>query len=503
MNVTVLNQICRLLYRKEYTRFIQPCSVRDVQMTYLNALLRRNYLTSYGLRYEFHTVHSYAEFTERVPLSVYEDYEPYIRAIADGRKQVLTAEDVTLFEPTSGSSGGRKLIPYTKTLQQEFQCGIYPWLYDMYSRTEGICEGMSYWSITPVTSGKSYTKSGIPIGFEEDTAYFGKLEQAVMRHLFAVDSSVKFSGSMEEFYFCTALQLLECRKLSMISVWNPTFLTILCDYMQDNARLLARQLPAGRGMQLLWAAYENRFDRVFPYLKLISCWADGSAADDIGSVTKRFPGVYLQPKGLLATECFASFPLIGEEGARLSIYSHFFEFRRLSDGRILTADRLHPGEFELIVTTGGGLYRYQIGDIVEVLAVYPDAPPRMRFLRRSGISSDLCGEKLTESFVRNVCRALGIAEEFCLLAPEGKRYCLYTTAAHVTDDVLDTALCESYHYNYCRQLGQLQKAQVCRVSGNPAQRYLERLTAEGMRLGDIKPAYLSRKNNWSTYFEMQ
>lgn len=503
MSVRLLNNICRLLYQGEYKRFMKPCSIERVQTRYLTDLLRKNSGTVYGKKYGFSEIHSYEEFAKRVPLTVYEDYEPYIREISDGKKQVLTAEDVILLEPTSGSSGGEKLIPYTSSLQREFQCGIRPWLYDIYTSVEGVCGGMSYWSITPVTAGKSYTSCGIPIGFEEDTAYFGKLEQAVMRRIFAVDGSVKFAGSIEDFYDRTALQLIECKSLTLISVWNPTFLTILCDHIRNNAHKIAKRLPVKRAEEVIRGAAENNFSLIFPNIKIISCWADGSAADDIVGISERFPGVYIQPKGLLATECFTSFPLTGEEGSRLSIYSHFFEFKRLSDGKILTADKLSAGEYELIITTGGGFYRYCIGDIVEVIAVYPDRPPRIRFLRRSGISSDLCGEKLTEGFVRSVCAELGITESFCLLAPEGKRYRLYTTARGITDEMLDKALRESYHYNYCRELRQLECAQVCCVCGDPAKAYLERLTSEGMRLGDIKPAYLSRKSDWEDHFETE
>lgn len=501
MTARILNRLCRLLYQSEYKRFMEPCSVEKVQTGYLLDLLRKNAGTVYGKKYGFSEIKSYEEFAEKVPLTVYEDYEPYINEISEGRKNVLTAEEVTLLEPTSGSSGGKKLIPYTKSLQREFQRGIRPWLYDIYKNVEGVCDGMSYWSITPVTDGKSYTKSGIPIGFEEDTAYFGKLEQAVMKKIFAVDGSVKFSGNMEDFYMKTSRQFLACKSLTLISVWNPTFLTILCDFIHDNINELAALLPEKRREQVISGAVENRFDRIFPDLKIISCWADGSAADDIGDISERFPGVYIQPKGLLATEGFFSFPLTGETGSRLSIYSHFFEFRRLSDGEIITAEKLTPGEYEIIVTTGGGFYRYQIGDIVEVMEVYSDRPPRIRFLRRSGISSDLCGEKLTEEFVRNVCKKLGITDSFCLLATEGKGYCFYTTAKGLTDEIFDNALRESYHYNYCRQLGQLKCAEVCQVTGDPSKKYLERLTAEGMRLGDIKPAYLSKKSNWGEYFE--
>ncbi|MCH5208733.1 MAG: GH3 auxin-responsive promoter family protein, partial [Oscillospiraceae bacterium] len=386
MTARFLNVISRLLFRGEYKKYMKPCDIGRVQSDYLMSVIRENADTIYGKKFGFSEIKSYADFAEKVPLTFYEDYEPYIAAISNGEKHVLTVEDVTLLEPTSGSSGGRKLIPYTKSLQREFQRGIRPWLYDIYTNVGGVCNGKSYWSITPVTSGKEYTKCGIPIGFEEDAAYFGRLEQAVMRRIFAVDNSVKFAGSIEEFYFQTARRLLECESLTLISVWNPTFLTILCDFIRDHSQSLMEKLPQKRAGQMLDAVSENRFDKVFPDLKIISCWADGSAADDIGGIAERFPGVYVQPKGLLATECFTSFPLSGEEGSRLSVYSHFFEFRRLSDNVILTAEQLSKGEYELIVTTGGGFYRYQIGDIIEVLETYPDRPPRIRFLRRSGVT---------------------------------------------------------------------------------------------------------------------
>lgn len=498
----VLNGICRLLYRKQYRQFIAPCRVGEVQNHYLSKLLKKNRDTVYGRKFNFRNITSYEEFAEKVPLTVYEDYEPYIDAAANGENHVLTREKIMLFELTSGSSGGKKKIPYTRSLKREFQRGIKPWLWDLYTNVKGVSSGKSYWSITPVTTGKSYTKSGIPVGFEEDAEYFGFLEQGIMRRIFAVDGSVKFSEDMTEFYRKTVSQLLLCRELTLISVWSPTFLLLLCDFICENARELADILPGQERDRFLVAVEEERFDKVFPDLRIISCWADGSAADYIAEVVKRFPGVYIQPKGVLATECFISFPLVGQEGSSLSIYSHFFEFRRVSDGEIVTAEKLSVGKYEVIVTTGGGFYRYCIGDVVEVLEVYPDRPPRIKFIHRSGISSDLSGEKLTEEFVRNVCGNLGIAGDFCLLAPEGRRYCLYTTAVDITGDMLDRALCDSYHYEYCRQLGQLESAFVVKVAGNPQQAYVNRLSLEGIRMGDIKPAYLSRKSGWQEHFEI-
>ncbi len=489
-----------MLYRREYRKFTAPCNVAQVQQDYLRAFLQKNADTEYGRKYGFSGIHSYADFAEKVPLTTYEDYEPYIAEMAAGKKHVLTAEPVRLFELTSGSSGGKKLIPYTDSLKAEFQHGIRPWLCDIYTNIAGVCDGKSYWSITPVTAGKSLTESGIPVGFEEDAEYFGKIEQYLMRMIFAVDGSVKFPENMQEFYMSTARQLLTCGELTLVSVWNPTFLTILCDFIRDNAEELSGILPETKRRAFLVNARTERFDRVFPDLKIISCWADGSAADHVEEVRRRFPDVYIQPKGLLATECFVSFPLCGEEGSRLSIRSHFFEFRSLADGNITTADGLEKGTYEVIVTTGGGFYRYCIGDVIEVLETYPDHPPRIRFLRRKGVFSDLFGEKLSEEFIRTVLTSLEIAGDFCLLAPEGNLYCLYTNAEHLSADALDAALSESYHYAYCRSLGQLQSAEVIQITGDPAKDYLRRHTAEGMRLGDIKPAVLSCRSGWNEWF---
>lgn len=496
----LLNGLCGLLYKKEYKRFTSPCNISRVQGEYLKTLLQKNADTVYGRKYGFGQIRSYKEFAERVPLTKYEDYAPYIKAMANGAENVLTSERVLLFELTSGSSGGKKLIPYTPSLKREFQRGIKPWLCDIYTKLPEVKTGKSYWSITPVTEGKRRTRSGIPVGFEEDAEYFGFIKRGIMRRIFAVDGSVKFPEGMDRFYFETSRQLLSCGSLTLISVWNPTFLTLLCDHIRENADALSKTLPERKRAEFLKNAAENRFERIFPELKIISCWADGCAANYIEPLRERFRGVYIQPKGLLATECFTSFPLVGEDGSRLSIYSHFFEFRRLSDGRIFTAGRLRRGEYELIVTTGGGFYRYCIGDIIEVLETYPDRPPRIRFLRRGGVSSDLFGEKLTEEFVRGVLKKLGISREFCLLAPFGKRYRLYTTAGSVSSGALDNALRDGYHYDYCRSLGQLEQAEVVVVTGDPHKNYIEKLSADGMRIGDIKPAVLSNKSGWENCF---
>ena len=126
-----LNGICQLLYYSEYRRFLASCDIKKVQEKYLTKLLDKNKNTVYGKKCNFENIKNYEDFVKNVPLTVYEDYEPYIEAMANGEKNILTSQKLKLFELTSGSSGGKKMIPYTKSLSHEFLRGIKPWLYDI------------------------------------------------------------------------------------------------------------------------------------------------------------------------------------------------------------------------------------------------------------------------------------------------------------------------------------------------------------------------------------
>ena len=59
-----------------------------------------------------------------MPLTTADDYRDDIERIAAGAANVLTAEPVRLLEPTSGTTGGEKLIPYTASLRRQFQWAV-------------------------------------------------------------------------------------------------------------------------------------------------------------------------------------------------------------------------------------------------------------------------------------------------------------------------------------------------------------------------------------------
>ena len=93
------------------------------QAACLRRIVTANLQSEFGIQHDFAHITSVADFQARLPLASYEDFAPAITRMAAGESGVLTTEAVKLFEPSSGSTAAAKLIPYTASLQREFQAG--------------------------------------------------------------------------------------------------------------------------------------------------------------------------------------------------------------------------------------------------------------------------------------------------------------------------------------------------------------------------------------------
>ena len=143
--------------------------VREEQARVLRHLLQNNAATEFGRRYGFSTIGSVREYQQRVPLLTYEDYRPSIDRVAGGSPNVLTREAVRLLEPTSGSAGATKLVPYTASLQREFERGIRPWIADLFLNNPGLMAGQAYWSVSPVIPIAGRHRLGPAAAFRSDS----------------------------------------------------------------------------------------------------------------------------------------------------------------------------------------------------------------------------------------------------------------------------------------------------------------------------------------------
>lgn len=518
------------LNARQHRRFLWALDqVQEVQRQYLLRVVRQNAKTRYGMRHGFADVSSVEEYQQTVPLTDYECYSPYIEEIARGEQRVLTHDPVLLFEPSSGTSSASKLIPYTRSLKVEFQRGIAPWVVSLFKQKPELLRGSAYWSISPPTAEKQY-HGRIPVGFDEDAEYLGFIGRWLHGQVTAVPHEVAYLTDADAFRRQTLVYLLAAESLAMVSVWSPTFLTLLLmqliDNQEDILRLLRKsELTAAVKRAetvksiMLHEQGDGLFERIWPNLAVISCWTHGPSEMYAKELRKYFPNVEIQGKGLVATEAFVSLPLLPDYDPVLAVDSHFFEFRDAKGGDIRLAHELEEGkDYSVIVTTSGGLYRYQLGDLIKVTGFIGRAPT-LCFIAKEGAVSDLFGEKLhpehVQRSVADVFSACSIEPLFFLLAPVKNRtdtvaYSLFLDAASITmeqakflRDSLEERLCENFHYAHCRKIGQLGALRlflIDRCGGAPEEIFVREMQCRGLKLGDIKPAILAREMGWEQRF---
>ncbi len=518
--------------------------VAATQECILRCIVRDNAGTEFGRAHDFASIRSAREFQQRVPLCDYDDYAGMVRRIASGAQNVLTSDPVRLFEPTSGSSSAEKWIPYNRSLQREFQSGIRAWIADLFMHDPALMSGQAYWSVSPALFHERRTSAGIPVGFEEDASYLGSWQKRFIDSVMAVPSEVREIADMATCRYVTLLFLIRSRNLKLISVWNPTFLSLLVASLREYGEALAQDLESGtittdtaippslgsalrpdprRASELRSALRSatpaEMHAELWPALRLLSCWSDANSCLPAQQLASLFPQTRIQGKGLIATEGFVSFPLHGYEGSALAINSHFLEFLPTDDAGC--SDPQHPQlahqlenkhAYTVVLTTGGGLYRYQLHDLIEVVGRVHECP-LIRFLGRQSYVSDWFGEKLNEAHVAGILRdvfdSLALSPAFAILACEPNQpkagYVLYVESSlgdetlHRAAACIELRLQENFHYQYARKLGQLAPLRVFRANG-AAESYLNAKNNGGQRTGAIKQLALDARGNWSRVF---
>jgi hypothetical protein len=453
---------------------------------------------------------------DKLPIFTYDDLPGFDQ---------LISEPILFYEKTSGSRGAAKLIPYTKSLRRSFSQMFCVWAYDLI-RHVPFTTGKVYFCVSPKLGAvselivdrvnhdppKSPLKRGtlrflVPPflrgargdrrdrnerqspALQTDADYLDRWLTYLLSSFLVTLPNAQSIQDPIEFKHKLALRLLQAEKLEIISIWNPSFLKVILDYISTNRSSLQSALSPDRS-QLLNQP-EIPWEKVWPHLKLISCWDAAGAADQANNLRSLFPNVLIQGKGLLATEAPMTIPLIAAQGCMPVLDEVFFEFED-AGGKIWLLHELPVGpEYQLIISQKGGLYRYRMGDRVRVTHYY-NQTPCLEFLGRSGGVSDMVGEKLNPDFVRDVLVELGLSSGFKTLVPvhDPAHYVLLLDSeVPGIAAQLEQLLGRSYHYAQARSLGQLQAAQVISRS-DMAEIWVKMRMQNGARWGDVKDEIL-------------
>jgi len=455
----------------ETLAFMHACGrPQEAQRQRLRSILTQAQGSEFARRHSLRCDDDFDAYRAKVGLHNYGDFASDLDKICDGEERVLTCSPIRLLEPTSGTHGS-KLIPYTVALKHEFQRGICAWVGNLFARRPAILGGPHFWSITPPMGPRQRTRGGLPIGFEDDSGYLSSWAGRLVRSLMAVPGSVLEES---DYLGATLRHLVACPQLRMVSVWSPTYWLLLLQRLQRD--------------------YGLRPEQAWPKLACLSCWGDGYSERYLEPLMQAHPQVWIQKKGLIATEGLVTIPWVGQPGALLALRSHFYEFLD-EGGRSHLAHQLQPGQtYSVVLTTGGGLYRYRLGDQVRVVGYWRDCPS-FCFVGRQQELADRFGEKICPSSIRLPQGLAWVAYE-----PHRRAYTLFARDAASWAGALEADLrASNFHYDLCRRLGQLEAVAAFELGEEALEAFYARLRQLGLREGDFKPIPLRSEEDWSAH----
>ena len=395
----------------------------------LLSYLARNKNTAYGKKYNFAKIRSIGEYRKTVPLCDYETMRPYIDRIAKrGEANVLTSDKVVFFGITSGTTGKPKLVPVTGYSRKKKAEAMSLWTYYINKDHPKAVNDKILAIISPEV--KSFTEAGIPYGPEDGHAY-NNLPPGI-RNLYVLPYQVFYIEDYDARYYCMLRIAME-KSISSIATLSPSTLVLLCQRIghagknvirdiengtldkditipEDTRKVIEKRLkpnPArANELKKILAEKGKLLPKYFwPKLELIECWKGGAANLYLKELPQYFGDVAIRDFGCLSTEARSSIPTsdMGAGGV-LNIIANFYEFipqedRDVRNKRLLLCDELEKGKsYLLIVTTPGGLYRYNIDDVIKVDGFF-NKTPIIEFTQKGLNAVSLTGEKIYEAHV--------------------------------------------------------------------------------------------------------
>lgn len=434
--------------------------VRHIQRWLLQEKIDLHRATAFGRDHGFATIRSVWDFRRQLPIATYDAYEPYIEQLQHGNIRALLGprEKLLMFALTSGTTNAPKLIPITRRFMDEYRRGWTMW------GTQVVCDHPETIENPPHFRPKRIlhlasrfnefqTPAGTPCG--AISGLMARLQRPVVRSIYCLPHQVlEISDAQAKYY--TILRLAIPEVVGKLVTANPSTLVTLARLGDQWKDMLIRDIAQGtldaafdvpRGIRVGLRrrlckpnpALARRLEHIvhrtgtlypkdyWPSLKLIGTWTGGTVSAYVDHLPRYYGPVPVRDIGLLASEGRMTIPLEnGTPAGILDFLNTYFEFIPAAE-----IDSLHPtvleahelesdGQYYVVLTTSGGLFRYHIQDLVRCVDFCGNTPV-LEFLNKGSQFSSLTGEKLSEyQVVRAVRRAseeLRLSLSAFILAP--------------------------------------------------------------------------------------
>ncbi|KAE8660497.1 putative indole-3-acetic acid-amido synthetase GH3.12 [Hibiscus syriacus] len=424
---------------------------KNVQRETLKKILEENggaeYLQNLGLAGRTDP----ESFKSCVPLVTHQDLEPYIQRIAEGPSApILTGKPITNISLSSGTTQGKpKFVPFNDELM-ETTLQIFRTSYAFRNREFPIKNGKALQFI--YSSKQSKTKGGLSAGTATTNMFRNsqyKTEMKAMQSQCCSPDEVIFAPDFHQSLYCHLLcGLIFREEVQFVSstfahsivhafrtfeqVWEE-----LCADIREGVLTRRITFPSVRSAMAKWlnpnpeladlihrkcsglSNWYRLIPELFPNVKYIYGIMTGSmepylkklrhyAGDvpllsaDYGS-SEGWIGANVNPKVPPESTTYAVLPNIGyfefiplrenaEEQVQDKLDASFISMEPKPVG--LTEVKVGE-EYEVIVTSVAGLYRYRLGDVVKVMGFH-NSTPELKFICRRNLLLTVNIDKNTE-----------------------------------------------------------------------------------------------------------
>jgi hypothetical protein len=329
----------------------------EVQREGLNKLIKSAADTQWGKLYGYKDIENARQYTESLPLQDYDSLKPFIDKMRKGEQQVLWNSEIKWFAKSSGTTNDKsKYIPIsTESLEEcHFKGGK-----DMLSI---YCYNFPE---TQLFTGKSLTLAGSLRAVQgHETAYDGDLSAVIVQNLpFLAElartpnSEITLMDGWEQKIEKLAEATINENVTSLAGV--PSWMLILLRYILE--------ITKKKNMNEVWPnlevyfhggvnfnPYLNNFKKIIPqdifYLETYNA-------------SEGFFGIQDQINS-------KDFLLMLDYG----IYYEFIPFlpdKSSTDKTVFLEDVELQKDYAMVISTNGGLWRYQIGDTIQFTCLNP------------------------------------------------------------------------------------------------------------------------------------
>lgn len=346
---------------------------KDTQKAYkvnesvLLKILRKNYKSEIGVKYNFKSINSIRDFRDKFPITNYDFYEKYIEKMAKGYENILFSEKIEYFGHTSGTTGKQKLIPTTKSSRligsKYMAILLNRFAYDNLKDVWNCERGLTISDIVTTT----YTEGGIPICSATSGGMKGI--KNIIKYFYTSPIEVMEIKDKDSANYLHLLFALNERNLSNISAAFISNILDLFRILEDNYKDLIADIRKGRINRKIKLDEETRkkLNGYNPYVEKIR------------------------------------YVVIPD-----TVFYEFIPFEEIykDNPKTLLINELKVGErYEVVITNYAGLYRYRLGDVVKVVDYYNNSP-EIEFLFRKNQVLNMVAEKTNEeqltSAIKNV-----------------------------------------------------------------------------------------------------